>query len=480
MELKIFNEILFGSLKPWNFNISNSQDFAERLNTVRNISVFDGNSLKAAIESHLSKYPALLNEIDYPIDLLIKPMFRGLDGPNPITLEQQFYSKLILLESQRLINYFNQFIADFVLPDDKVYQVEKYLINIKTAFIQCHNYQNEVHEFSNPDLSDFVLNTLKSNLLTHFFDTQNRYSAYVRSPITLADLYIQDLKTTPPSDPQIIPTDEYFYYQIENALNSNDYAALIRLLSEVDSNQIIQSAIENGLFLIEENITVDECFNEDYSEIKFKENKQLLLAEITSKSYGIKRVGIIENALIPYNQFNSTNSIPGKIKSWLNQQLVIYSSSPGNTFPMAIVEGEGVVNNKSEPMPVGNIDHSKNKTIAYNHLAFFKGHNEYQRKIMQEKDFDRLIQLTYELIETDKVPFITPAISQIDLTNHMIRYTFYLIHKELFGTNKIKDHWIDFIHKVFAQFQGTETTTTRIKFSVKPPKYEAIKSAMTG
>ena len=144
------------------------------------------------------------------------------------------------------------------------------------------------------------------------------------------------------------------------------------------------------------------------------------------------------------------------------------------------MEAEGIVKTITEPMPVGKIDHSKNKTIAYNHLAFFKGHNEYQRKIMKDTDFDRLIQFTYELIETDKVPFIAPAICQIDLTNHMIRYTYYLIHKELYGTKQIKDHWIDFIHKVFAQFQGTETTTTRIKFSVKPPKYEAIKSDMKG
>ncbi|MFN8429799.1 MAG: hypothetical protein U0V04_07460 [Spirosomataceae bacterium] len=480
MELKIFNEILFGSLKPWNFSISNSLDFAERLNTVRNIPVFDGNSLKSAFESQLRQYPAILQGLDYPVDLLIKPMFRSLEELNPNTIEQQFYSKLILLESQRLINYFNQFIADFVLPDDKVYQVEKYLINIKTAFIQCHNYQNEVHEFNKPDLSEFVLHAFKSNLLTHFFDTQNRFSAFVRSPITLADLYIQDLKTTPPSDPQIIPTDEYFYYQIENALKSKDKAALIKILTEVGTNPTIQAGIENGLFLFEEGITVDECFNEDYSEAKYKEHKQLLLEEITSKSYGIERVGIIDNALIPYFQFNSSSSIPGKIKSWLNQQQVIYSSSPGTTFPTGILEGEGIVNTITEPMPVGNIDHTNNKTMAYNHLAFFKGHNEYQRKIMQDTDFDRLIQLTYELIETDKVPFIAPALSKIDLTNHMIRYTFYLIHRELYGTNKIKDHWIDFIHKVFAQFQDTETTTTRIKFSVKPPKYEAIKSAMTG
>lgn len=480
MELKIFNEILFGSLKPWNFNISNSQDFAERLNTVRNIKVIDGNSLKAALELHLGQYPAIFKGLNYPLDLLIKPMFRGLVDTKPTSLEQQFYSRLVRLESERIINCFNQFIGDFELRDDKIYQVEKYLINIKTTFIHCHNYQTEIYEFSNPILSEFVLETLTSHLLIHFFDAQNRYSSFVRSPIILVDLYIQDLKTTPPIEPQIIPTDEYFYYQIENSLNSNDNIALTKILSEVGTNATIQAGVENGLFLFEEGITVDECFNEDYSEAKFKEHKQLLLEEITSKSYGIERVGIIENALIPYYSFNLSSSIPGKIKTWLNQQLVIYSSSPGSTFPTGIMEAEGIVKTITEPMPVGKIDHSKNKTIAYNHLAFFKGHNEYQRKIMKDTDFDRLIQFTYELIETDKVPFIAPAICQIDLTNHMIRYTYYLIHKELYGTKQIKDHWIDFIHKVFAQFQGTETTTTRIKFSVKPPKYEAIKSDMKG
>lgn len=120
------------------------------------------------------------------------------------------------------------------------------------------------------------------------------------------------------------------------------------------------------------------------------------------------------------------------------------------------------------------------KKIAYEKLAFFKGKNIQKQEIMSENDFERLLNLTYELIETERVPFIAPKLSQIGLSNAMIRYTFYDIHKSLYGTKSIRFYWIEFIHEVFEQFNGSELITTKTKFSTKPSNYQQDINSMLG
>ena len=137
------------------------------------------------------------------------------------------------------------------------------------------------------------------------------------------------------------------------------------------------------------------------------------------------------------------------------------------------------IEEKSKPqVKIKKPDIDNQKATARKFLYFFSGINHLQNKIMEDEDYNRLLQYTDYLIEKEKVPAGIKKISQINLSTGMIRYTFYLIHKELYTTNKIKTEWIDFLHAVFRQFKNAEWITTKTKFSVKPPSYQHDKNAM--
>ena len=113
------------------------------------------------------------------------------------------------------------------------------------------------------------------------------------------------------------------------------------------------------------------------------------------------------------------------------------------------------------------------KKTAYEHLKFLSGHNLKNQKIMTDEEFKRLINYTNHLIEKNKLPDNLKMLSQININAEYIRYTYYNIHKLLYGTRKINTTWIDFLKGVFSQFKNTEWKTIKTKFSKIPDMYIA-------
>ena len=110
--------------------------------------------------------------------------------------------------------------------------------------------------------------------------------------------------------------------------------------------------------------------------------------------------------------------------------------------------------------------------IAIEYIDFLSGDNYKGEKIMNDKDYYRLVEYLRYLIEYEAVPENIDPIPQMNTTNEYIRYTFFLIHKELYTTARKRKYFIDFLHEAFSQFGNTEWKTTHTKFSVKPNQYE--------
>jgi hypothetical protein len=127
-------------------------------------------------------------------------------------------------------------------------------------------------------------------------------------------------------------------------------------------------------------------------------------------------------------------------------------------------------NTPPAPVKKGYSD-SEKKEIATKYLNFFSGYNYSQRKIMTDDNYELLVQYLDAFLKDEVVPSGIKPLPQLDISNEFIRYTFYLIHKELYGTRQIRLSMIDFIHAVFSQFNGTELKTTKTKFSVVPVHY---------
>ena len=105
-------------------------------------------------------------------------------------------------------------------------------------------------------------------------------------------------------------------------------------------------------------------------------------------------------------------------------------------------------------------------------LSPLGGVNPQKHPIMSEADFNRLIAYTDHLVLSNTLPDTITSIKQTEISNLHISYTFYRLHKQLFGTRRIKDSFIEFLHTTFSQFAGTSKTTTKAKFATAPNSYE--------
>jgi len=116
-----------------------------------------------------------------------------------------------------------------------------------------------------------------------------------------------------------------------------------------------------------------------------------------------------------------------------------------------------------------NIDNI-NKAID-EHLGYLTTSVPKGEIIMTYEEYVRLKNYISLLVINEEVPFIEYPFQKLNVTDQTIVYSFYLLHKELLGTKRIKDFFIDFLIKAFTQLQGYTASTIKTKFSVKPKRY---------
>ncbi len=125
---------------------------------------------------------------------------------------------------------------------------------------------------------------------------------------------------------------------------------------------------------------------------------------------------------------------------------------------------------------------SKEKQIktALEHIAFFGGENIQNQKIMKDEDFERLKEYVTILIRDEKVPDDIEPFPTLNIGNGYIKYTFYLIHKELYTIKPQKPYFVEFIKATFRQFENAELSTIKAKFAQKPTHYDSDLQKMRG
>ena len=113
----------------------------------------------------------------------------------------------------------------------------------------------------------------------------------------------------------------------------------------------------------------------------------------------------------------------------------------------------------------------KNKEMAKEFLKFFNGNNFLKQKIMSDKDFERLMEYTYYLIEYESLPKEINPLPHINISVEFIRKTYEQLHKRLYGKKK-RQYWIDFLHEFFTQFESWDKETTNKNFATYRGQYE--------
>jgi hypothetical protein len=115
---------------------------------------------------------------------------------------------------------------------------------------------------------------------------------------------------------------------------------------------------------------------------------------------------------------------------------------------------------------IDNINKAIDEHLGYLTTSIPKG-----EIIMTNEEYTRLKNYISLLVINEEVPFVEYSFQKLNVSDQTIIYSFYLLHKELFGTKPIKDFFIDFLLETFTQLQEYTASTLKTKFSVKPKRY---------
>lgn len=116
-------------------------------------------------------------------------------------------------------------------------------------------------------------------------------------------------------------------------------------------------------------------------------------------------------------------------------------------------------------------------------LGYLNGAGINQQKIMSNPDYKRLLFYTIQMVQNESVPVIDEPFEKLYITNELLRYSYYILHVELFGVQPRKHCFTDFLESAFIQMQGIDSLAG--KFAQKPknlPKYvsEIIRKHWSG
>lgn len=495
MELKILDGIIHGDIKPWQIDISSKKKFAALLNTANKATPKNTAELLTQIKAllqdfHDSKKKA--NALPKSKSTAITSHFYEIELPASTDVVSQFYSLLIGKEALRFFNHLIVYTSKLPAEVDVFFNVNNSLKYIRNLAKQVNKEIKDLRKLAITEeqrlLSQFALLTLRQTLIALFFDIQERFAANLKEIVTEATFYTLYLDETPPVTAQLKPTASLFTFQLTNLFvkEYND-ATAFDLLKQIQQNsgketQLLQAALENYIFLQSQNIDfaepgISKLTEESKTKQYLGEAQGVIERQINQYNYGHQRANALMSSIeeLHYIQTGNNNkySIPSLLLKWLEQQKEMYQQNANATFAKLTDADAEAARLKSPLSKKDKATIDQQKQYALEHLAFMSGYNIKNEKIMPEADYNRLIQYTYHLIEKGKLPTGIKKIPQTGFAANGIRFTYYKIHEFLYGTQSIKQEWVDFLHAVFQQFKDTQSSTTKAKFSTKPKAYDA-------
>ena len=268
----------------------------------------------------------------------------------------------------------------------------------------------------------------------------------------------------------------------ENQSQQKNIILLAQLYKAIETSptaeplKTVTVALENFVFLqhIQQPVpTFEQLINEHYVKSIFHDTKVNINAQIlplTNPREVQLQLDEIRNELpaLPPCTFR-LDSIPRQLNEWLQKQLQICETNIAQSFIPVATSTKTSTNIKTKQHKTAT---SQLKTKAHKRLDFLSGCNLHDEKIMSDEDYISLLGYVDEFITNGQIPQNITTINTYT-TIEYLRYTFYLIYKDLNLKNPTRAEWVDLLHAVFSQFENTEIPTTNKKFSTKPNLYES-------
>jgi len=521
MELTIFNSILFNELRPWKEENCRGDSFSKLIRFIGKGELANSKDLFSRIKSFLKDYPQLTifneNYLEINDQPLFKPLFE-FSIPAHFNTATEFYADLLKLESARILNNVSAAVNGTDNTIDKYYRSNtawnnlRYVAEITSielidrglTTIPDYKFTSTlITKESASRNTHYVLYLLKQYSSRLFFEIQFLFKDHLKTIETTDQFYIRILKQSLPVDDPLKHTPDFYRIQAKQIIESSTWSEenVLKLLEEVTTNLPgnshdtinIIGALENYVFLNQFNI---KSKNSDFESLStsaksndlYDKTKKLISNELKNKVYGHQGLEIIHDKMEVLSNLNlnpefiPTNklSAPRRLKEWLKQQENIYITNLNTVFSPEPDPSEELKRNPKPLAKKSKAQLEEYKTKATELLKFMSGVNIQNIQIMSDAEFTRMMRYTYELIEKEELPVGIIPIPHTHISTQIIRYTFYLIHKSIYGTSRIKDVWIDFLHSVFKQFESAQKTTTKTKFSKKPSLYDSDLKKMQG
>lgn len=114
-----------------------------------------------------------------------------------------------------------------------------------------------------------------------------------------------------------------------------------------------------------------------------------------------------------------------------------------------------------------------NEKMIYKIFGYLGNENEHKLKILDNNEYNKLIDYLKLLIETKEVPDINKKISRLNGVDKLtLRRTFYAFWKHVKITGINRGKIVKFMKKVFKDFEETEEKTLYDNFTKKPGNYK--------
>ena len=200
MEIKIFNSILFGNLKPWLIDAASAKHFAENLKHAGSKIPATEFELLQQLKTLLRGKADLIAWLNHqPADknMVLLETYYFTDLPVFNDTLSKYYSQIIGLEAKRIFNRFKAYSETLDNNIDIIYNTNMLLSSIKTVIKQTIEEIEDRGFEETPDKSDslvtFTLNYLKHSLTVLFLSIQEINQEHLERIISPEDFHLIEL-----------------------------------------------------------------------------------------------------------------------------------------------------------------------------------------------------------------------------------------------------------------------------------------------
>ena len=363
MELKIFNSILLGELRPWQPENQNKKVAAEILTSSFKTPTTIDKYFQSIIEVRPNLKPLFVmddlqvyshhfgrsenKEINTPLIEVI--------GNEPTSIVQQFYHYLIQNEATRIINSILKVAFDKL---DKV-DAKSIIKGVERNVGEALKDTIAATKSDRGQTSYYVLETLKLHLVRIALEFTSIFSKYIDHRFNINEFFAITLKTKAPQKERFNYTLKFYSLKAqmlvkENGSNTNTLLDFLNSMKNDDPKfGNLYMAIENAIYL-KSNSSIGFNFSQISSQSfaleQFIDQRKTFKELINAKNLGFERLEVVNDLLGQVEALNlslnrATKSIPEKLYNWLLEQKQIYLENSNKTYPVienSVYEGEEI------------------------------------------------------------------------------------------------------------------------------------------